>query len=99
MGIVDETVFLKKGVRSAGVVRQYSSTTERVENCQVGIFLAYTRARGYTLPDSELYLPKGWTNEPPPAQWLRGLVRLAPAPGGPALPLPPAAGHYAMQYQ
>ena len=82
VGIVDETAFLKKGIRSAGVARQYSGTTERVENCQVGIFLAYTGARGYTLPDSELYLTEGWINEPTPAQQLRGLVRPAPAPSG-----------------
>jgi SRSO17 transposase len=39
--VVDETGFLKKGVRSAGVQRQYSGTAGRRENCQVGVFLAY----------------------------------------------------------
>ena len=64
MGIIDETAFLKKGAHSAGVARQYSGTAGRVENCQVGVFLAYAGARGYTLLDAELYLPKGWTREP-----------------------------------
>ena len=64
VGIIDETAFLKKGAHSAGVARQYSGTAGRVENCQVGVFLAYAGARGYTLLDAELYLPKGWTREP-----------------------------------
>jgi SRSO17 transposase len=40
--IIDETGFLKKGTRSAGVARQYSGG--RVENCQIGVFLAYASA-------------------------------------------------------
>lgn len=55
--IVDDTGFLKKGVRSAGVQRQYSGTAGRTENCQVGVFLAYASARGRTLIDRRLYLP------------------------------------------
>jgi SRSO17 transposase len=38
--IVDETGFLQKGTRSAGVARQYTGTAGRVENAQVGVFLA-----------------------------------------------------------
>ena len=41
---VDETGFLKKGKMSAGVARQYTGTAGRVENCQVGVFLAYARS-------------------------------------------------------
>lgn len=36
--IMDETGFLKKGTRSAGVARQHSETAGRVENCQIGVF-------------------------------------------------------------
>ena len=43
---VDETGFLKKGDKSAGVQRQYSGTAGRIENCQVGVFLAYATAKG-----------------------------------------------------
>ena len=64
VGIIDETAFLKKGTHSAGVARQYSGTAGRVENCQVGVFLAYAGAWGYTLLDAELYVPKGWTDKP-----------------------------------
>ncbi|WP_277989278.1 transposase [Streptomyces albidoflavus] len=35
--IVEDTGFLKKGLRSAGVQRQYSGTVGRTENCQVGV--------------------------------------------------------------
>jgi SRSO17 transposase len=44
--VVDETGFLKKGEKSAGVARQYSGTAGKVENCQVGVFLAYATPRG-----------------------------------------------------
>jgi SRSO17 transposase len=58
--VVDETGFLKKGGKSAGVQRQYSGTAGRIENCQVGVFLAYASPRGRVLVDRELYLPKEW---------------------------------------
>jgi SRSO17 transposase len=61
--IVDETGFLKKGSKSAGVQRQYSGTAGRVENCQLGVFLAYATGKGRTLIDRELYLPKSWTSD------------------------------------
>jgi SRSO17 transposase len=47
--ILDDTGFVKKGVRSAGVQRQYSGTAGRVENCQIGTFLAYASDRGHAL--------------------------------------------------
>ncbi len=59
--IVDETGFLKKGTQSAGVARQYSGTAGRIENSQIGVFLAYAADRGRALIDRELYLPKEWT--------------------------------------
>src|SRR5215472_1213424 len=61
--IADETGFIKKGSRSAGVQRQYSGTAGRTENCQVGVFLAYASARGHALIDRELYLPQSWTED------------------------------------
>jgi SRSO17 transposase len=58
--VVDETGFLKKGTKSVGVQRQYSGTAGRIENCQVGVFLAFTGRKGHALLDRELYLPKEW---------------------------------------
>lgn len=49
--VVDETGFLKKGQNSVGVARQYSGTAGRIENCQVGVFLAYASRFGQALID------------------------------------------------
>lgn len=43
--VVDETGFLKKGTRSAGVQRQYSGIAGRIENCQLGVFLPTPQAK------------------------------------------------------
>lgn len=61
--IVDETGFLKKGDKSAGVQRQYSGTAGRIENCQIGVFAALASARGRALIDRALYLPASWCDD------------------------------------
>jgi SRSO17 transposase len=61
--IADETGFVKKGTRSAGVQRQYSGTAGRTENCQVGTFLAYASVHGHALIDRELYIPRSWADD------------------------------------
>jgi SRSO17 transposase len=61
--IGDDTGFLKKGTKSAGVQRQYSGTAGRTENCQIGTFLAYASPRGRALIDRELYIPASWTED------------------------------------
>src|ERR687893_896089 len=58
--VLDETGFLKKGDKSAGVKRQYSGTAGRIENCQIGVFLAYASRQGHALIDRALYLPETW---------------------------------------
>jgi SRSO17 transposase len=63
IGIVDETGFIKKGDRSAGVKRQYSGTAGKVENCQIGTFLSYATTKGHMFLDRRLYLPKEWCND------------------------------------
>src|ERR687889_1155638 len=49
--VLDETGFVKKGTKSVGVQRQYSGTAGRIENCQVGVFLAYASRHGYAFLD------------------------------------------------
>ena len=61
--VVDETGFLKKGKKSAGVARQYSGTAGRRENCQVGVFLLYASSKGGAFIDRALYLPEEWTTD------------------------------------
>ena len=55
--VVDETGDLKKGVHSVGVQRRYTGTAGRIENAQVGVFLAYASRHGHTLIDRRVYLP------------------------------------------
>jgi SRSO17 transposase len=64
--IADPTGFAKKGRKSAGVQRQYSGTLGRVDNCQIGTFLAYVNTGGdRVLIDRELYIPKeSWFDQP-----------------------------------
>ena len=61
--VVDETGFLKKGEHSVRVARQYSGTAGRIENCQVGVFLAYGSRYGQALTDRRLYLPETWAKD------------------------------------
>jgi SRSO17 transposase len=62
--VADETGFLKKGTTSVGVQRQYSGTAGKVDNCQLGVFLAYASPTGRAMIDRELYLPERWTEDP-----------------------------------
>jgi SRSO17 transposase len=62
--VVDETGFLKKGTTSVGVQRQYSGTAGKVDNCQLGVFLAYASGKGRAMIDRELYLPERWSEDP-----------------------------------
>ncbi len=59
--VIDETGFIKKGKKSAGVARQYSGTAGRRENSQIGVFLLYASSQGAGFLDRELYLPQEWT--------------------------------------
>src|SRR4051795_1608560 len=61
--IVDETGFIKKGTRSAGVARQDTGTTGKIDNCQIGVFCTYATDAGRALIDRELYLPRAWTDD------------------------------------
>jgi SRSO17 transposase len=61
--VVDETGDLKKGAHTVGVQRQYTGTAGRIENAQVGVFLAYASRHGHTLADRRVYLPVSWTDD------------------------------------
>lgn len=62
---MDETGFLKKGEKSVGVARQYTGTAGRIENAQVGVFVAYASEKGAAFVDRALYLPREeWANDP-----------------------------------
>ena len=62
--IIDETAFIKKGVMSVGVARQWCGRLGKVDNCQVGVFAALACRSHVTLIDTRLYIPKVWINDP-----------------------------------
>ena len=61
--VLDETGFVKKGTKSAGVPRQYTGTAGRIENSQIGVFLGYASRHGHALLDRALYLPREWAGD------------------------------------
>lgn len=62
--ILDESGTPKQGTESVGVARQYCGALGKVDNCQVGVFLAYSTPTEATLIDRRLYLPAEWINDP-----------------------------------
>jgi SRSO17 transposase len=62
--VLDPSAFPKKGTESCGVARQRCGRLGKVENCQVGVFLAYSTRRGAVLVDRQLYLPREWAEDP-----------------------------------
>jgi SRSO17 transposase len=62
--ILDPSSFPKKGTASCGVGRQWCGRLGKVDNCQVGVFLAYATPRGCALVESRLYLPEDWAGDP-----------------------------------
>ena len=61
--VLDPSAFPKSGHESCGVARQWCGRLGKVENCQLGVFLAYVGARGQALVDRQLYLPEEWAND------------------------------------
>jgi SRSO17 transposase len=62
--IIDESGIPKQGRDSVGVSRQYCGRIGKVDNCQVGVFLAYCSSDlESTLIDTRLYLPESWCND------------------------------------
>jgi SRSO17 transposase len=56
--VLDPSGFPKKGEDSCGVARQWCGRLGKVDNCQVGVFLAYASRHGKALLDARLYLPQ-----------------------------------------
>lgn len=61
--IVDGSGFHKQGSESVGVARQYCGRLGKVDNCQLGLYLAYSTPRGFTLLESDIYLPEEWLDD------------------------------------
>jgi SRSO17 transposase len=61
--VFDPSAFPKKGQASVGVQRQWCGRLGKIDNCQVGIYLAYVGRAEHTLVDVRLYLPKEWARD------------------------------------
>src|SRR5436305_2638935 len=62
--VIDPSGFPKRGRDSCGVARQWCGRLGKTENCQLGVFLAYTSSRGHAPLDRRLYLPREWADDP-----------------------------------
>jgi SRSO17 transposase len=61
--VLDPSAFPKWGADSCGVARQWCGRLGKIDNCQVGVFLAYVSVVGQTLVDRQLYLPGEWAQD------------------------------------
>ena len=61
--VFDPSAFPKKGTQSVGVARQWCGRLGKVENCQVGIYMAYASRKGHAIVNTRLYLPEEWTTD------------------------------------
>src|SRR5262249_3695921 len=61
--IFDPSAFAKKGNASVGVQRQWCGRLGKIDNCQVGVYLAYVGRSEHALVDVRLYLPKEWAKD------------------------------------
>ena len=61
--VVDDTGFIKQGLKSCGVQRQYTGTAGKICNCQIGVFLTYASIKGHTAIDRRLYMPEKWMDD------------------------------------
>ena len=61
--VFDPSAFVKKGTKSVGVIRQWCGRFGKVENCQVGVFMAYVSRKEHALVNARLYLPKEWAKD------------------------------------
>jgi SRSO17 transposase len=61
--VFDPSAFPKKGTKSVGVARQWCGRLGKVDNCQVGVYMAYVSRISQVLVNIRLYLPQEWTRD------------------------------------
>jgi SRSO17 transposase len=73
--VFDPSAFAKKGAKSVGVARQWCGRLGKIENCQVGVYMAYVSSGEHAITNARLYLPEEWTKD-------RGRCKAAGVPKG-----------------
>ena len=61
--VLDGSSVRKQGPESVGVARQYCGRLGKIDNCQVGIYVAYSTPRAFTLLEADIYLPQEWIDD------------------------------------
>jgi SRSO17 transposase len=62
--VFDPSGFEKDGKKSAGVARQWLGRFGKVDNGQVGTFMAYVTRREHVLVNAKLFIPQAWNDDP-----------------------------------
>jgi SRSO17 transposase len=63
VGLIDETSALKSGTQTPGVQRQYLGCVGKLDNGIVTVHLGVCKGQYKTLIDTELFLPKEWSED------------------------------------
>jgi SRSO17 transposase len=61
--VFDPSAFPKKGDASVAVQRQWCGRLGKIDNCQVGVYLANVGRSEHELVDVRLYLPREWAKD------------------------------------
>lgn len=61
--LIDESGVVKQGQNSVGVAPQYCGSVGKVANAQMGVYLGYASRLGYSLVDSQMFVPDAWFEE------------------------------------
>jgi SRSO17 transposase len=61
--VFDPSAFPKKGDKSVGVAMQWCGRLGKVENCQVGIYMAYVARKEHAIVNTRLYLTEDWAKD------------------------------------
>src|SRR2546426_5817403 len=64
----DPSSFPKRGTHSVGVKRQWCGHRDKVDTCQVGVFMGYVSRHDHALLDFRLSLPEEWARDAPRRQ-------------------------------
>jgi SRSO17 transposase len=58
--VFDPSGFPKKGTKSVGVAKQWCGRLGKIENCQVGVYMAYVTRKEHAIVNVRLYLNDEW---------------------------------------
>src|SRR4051794_2659279 len=61
--VFDPSGFPKKGTKSVGVARQWCGRLGKVDNCRVGVYMAYVSRKEHVIVNMRLYLHEGWAKD------------------------------------